>query len=45
MVGSQSLVHWFVARRISPMAVRIEKDGPAWTVIHDLLNARNAMDP
>ena len=25
------------------MAVRIEKDGPVWTVIHD--RARNAMDP
>ena len=27
------------------MAVRIEKDGPLWTVIHDRPEARNAMDP
>src|SRR5262245_22375357 len=27
------------------MAVRIEKDGPVWTVIHDRPEARNAMDP
>src|SRR2546430_1644605 len=27
------------------MAVRIEKDGPVWTVIHDRPDARNAMDP
>lgn len=27
------------------MSVRIEKDGPVWTVIHDRPEARNAMDP
>jgi enoyl-CoA hydratase len=27
------------------MAVKIEKDGPVWTVIHDRPEARNAMDP
>ena len=27
------------------MAVRIEKDGPVWTVIHSRYEARNAMDP
>src|SRR5262245_36066409 len=27
------------------MAVRIEKNGPVWTVIHDRPAARNAMDP
>ncbi|HYN39908.1 MAG TPA: hypothetical protein VES39_11720 [Rhodospirillales bacterium] len=27
------------------MAVRIEKDGPVWTVVHDRLEARNALDP
>ena len=27
------------------MAVRIEKDGPVWAVIHDRPEARNAMDP
>ena len=27
------------------MAVRIEKDGPVWTVIHSRPEARNAMDP
>jgi enoyl-CoA hydratase/carnithine racemase len=27
------------------MVVRIEKDGPVWTVIHDRPEARNAMDP
>ena len=27
------------------MAIRIEKDGPVWTVIHDRPEARNAMDP
>ena len=27
------------------MAVRIEKDGRVWTVIHDRPEARNAMDP
>ena len=27
------------------MAVRIEKDGPVWTIIHDRPEARNAMDP
>jgi len=27
------------------MAVRVEKDGPVWTVIHDRPEARNAMDP
>src|SRR5258708_7480756 len=27
------------------MAVRIEKVGPVWTVIHDRPEARNAMDP
>ena len=27
------------------MAVRIEKDGPVWTVIHHRPEARNAMDP
>ena len=32
-------------RRLSSMAVRIEKDGPVWTVIHDRPEARNAMDP
>jgi enoyl-CoA hydratase len=34
-----------VVRRIPDMAVRIEKDGPVWTVIHDRPEARNAMDP
>jgi enoyl-CoA hydratase len=29
----------------APMAVRIEKNGPVWTVIHDRPEARNAMDP
>src|SRR5262245_46288094 len=27
------------------MSVRIEKNGPVWTVIHDRPEARNAMDP
>ena len=27
------------------MTVRIEKDGPVWTVVHDRSEARNAMDP
>src|ERR1700681_4244489 len=27
------------------MAVKVEKDGPVWTVIHDRPEARNAMDP
>ena len=27
------------------MSVRIEKDGPIWTVIHSRPEARNAMDP
>ena len=27
------------------MAVRIEKAGPVWTIIHDRPEARNAMDP
>jgi enoyl-CoA hydratase len=27
------------------MPVRIEKDGPVWTVVHDRPEARNAMDP
>ncbi len=27
------------------MTMRIEKDGPVWTVIHDRPEARNAMDP
>ena len=27
------------------MAVRIEKDGPVWTVVHSRPRARNAMDP
>ena len=27
------------------MSVRIEKDGPVWTVIHSRPGARNAMDP
>src|SRR3954464_15139105 len=27
------------------MTVRIEKDGPVWTVIHERPGARNAMDP
>jgi len=27
------------------MTVRIEKDGPVWTVIHSRPGARNAMDP
>jgi len=27
------------------MAVRIEKNGAVWTVIHDRPEARNAMDP
>ena len=27
------------------MAVRIEKNGSVWTVIHDRPEARNAMDP
>ena len=27
------------------MAVRIEKSGAVWTVIHDRPEARNAMDP
>jgi enoyl-CoA hydratase/carnithine racemase len=28
-----------------PMAVRVEKNGSVWTVIHDRPEARNAMDP
>ena len=27
------------------MSVRIEKDGPVWTIIHSRYEARNAMDP
>ena len=27
------------------MTVRIEQDGPVWTVIHSRPEARNAMDP
>ena len=27
------------------MSVRIEKNGPIWTVIHSRAEARNAMDP
>jgi enoyl-CoA hydratase len=27
------------------MAVRVEKSGPVWTVVHDRPEARNAMDP
>ena len=27
------------------MSVRIEQDGPVWTVIHSRPEARNAMDP
>ena len=27
------------------MSVRIEKDGPIWTIIHSRPEARNAMDP
>jgi enoyl-CoA hydratase len=27
------------------VAVRVEKDGPVWTIIHDRPEARNAMDP
>ena len=27
------------------MTVRIEKDGPVWTIVHDRPEARNAMDP
>ena len=27
------------------MAVRIEKDGPVWTIVHSRYEARNAMDP
>src|SRR5260370_5846822 len=27
------------------MTVKIEKDGPVWTIIHDRPEARNAMDP
>ena len=27
------------------MSVRVEKDGPIWTVIHSRPEARNAMDP
>jgi enoyl-CoA hydratase len=27
------------------MAVRIEKSGPVWTIVHDRPEARNAMDP
>ena len=27
------------------MTVSIEKEGPVWTVVHDRLKARNAMDP
>src|SRR5260370_4087032 len=34
-----------VVRRISNIAVRIEKDGSVWTVIHDRPETRNAMDP
>src|SRR6201997_3861227 len=34
-----------VVRRIPDMAVRIDKDGPVWTVIHNRPEARNAMDP
>src|SRR4029078_3774744 len=32
-------------KRGSGMTVRIEKNGPVWTVIHDRPQARNAMDP
>src|SRR5438477_4893909 len=32
-------------RRPSRMSVRIEKNGPVWTVVHDRPEARNAMDP
>src|SRR5512144_1313392 len=32
-------------REAHAMVVRIEKDGPVWTVIHDRPEARNAMDP
>src|SRR5438874_143779 len=32
-------------KRKSNMAVRIEKNGSVWTVIHDRPEARNAMDP
>jgi enoyl-CoA hydratase/carnithine racemase len=32
-------------KRDIDMAVRIEKDGAVWTVIHDRPEARNAMDP
>src|SRR5262245_61598471 len=32
-------------KEMSTMAVRIEKDGPVWTVVHDRPEARNAMDP
>ncbi len=27
------------------MSVRLEKDGPVWTIIHSRPEARNAMDP
>ncbi|MEM9656059.1 MAG: enoyl-CoA hydratase-related protein, partial [Actinomycetota bacterium] len=27
------------------MTVRIEKDGPVWTVVHSRPEVRNAMDP
>ncbi len=27
------------------MAVRVEKDGAVWTIVHDRPEARNAMDP
>src|SRR5919202_4625635 len=32
-------------RRGTRMAVRIERNGAVWTVIHDRPEARNAMDP
>src|ERR1700730_11815983 len=34
-----------IIKRKSNMAVRIEKNGSVWTVIHDRPEARNAMDP
>src|ERR1700682_235687 len=34
-----------ISNRRAPMTVRIEKDGPVWTIIHDRPEARNAMDP
>src|SRR5512132_2574957 len=43
--GMRDKVNLLISPRSVPMAVRIEKTGPVWTVIHSRPNARNAMDP